>query len=774
MSYDALKKRSGREAITIVEMDLDRCVNTYGTAPCTAAIGVTGAAKCYNTRITCQDSAHYDPLPRTLRFCTPCEPLPLLMDPDSPGAGFVPLIPSVRDVGLAPATIDPSGGLGARSSVSVTIQDHPHHDRGIDPYLPDRAAPPTGTFWGRFRARNPYYLGRPLRISTGYVTRPTLDLENFVTRYYVIESIAGPDASGKVTIKAKDPLKLADDDRAQVPFASTGVLDSAISDSDTAATLAPVGVGDAEYLSSGWIRIGSEICEFTRTGDDLTLVRAQFSTLADSHDANDTVQMCKRFQNATVSEIVYELLHAGANIDDAYLPTADWDAECAAHLTQTYTTLITEPTGVNKLIVELTQQAAFAIWYAERQALVKIRALRGPDSGVVTLNDNEHLIADSIDVVDKTDLRVSQAWIYAVQVDPTVDLEQARNFRQLVVYADLESEASSKFGAASIKKLFSRWIDSSAAARDAAQRTVTLFGEQPRQVKFSLDAKDGGIWTGDIVGIRTRQSQDFDGTPLLMLAQVIQSSEPQVGHRFDYVAQVYNFVAASGSGIIIHISVDSNDINLLALFIADQGVSPDSSTVVTFVIDSGITVGHEFAAAGMDTDVWPTGASVTLEINGRAQGRGGRGARYSGITRFAAQVGGDALLVRSPITVNNFGELWAGGGGGGLGRSAVGPSTVRCGGGGGAGTIVGPGGTTTDIFATDGGDGTDSSGGNGGTGGVVLAGDGGDPGQSGHNGGTFGGGPPDAESTGALAGRYVVGNSLVTWGATGDRRGRVA
>src|SRR3954465_10733275 len=59
MTYAALKKELGREPVTILEVDLDYCANTYGVAPCTAAVGVTGSAKCFNTRKTCQDANHY-------------------------------------------------------------------------------------------------------------------------------------------------------------------------------------------------------------------------------------------------------------------------------------------------------------------------------------------------------------------------------------------------------------------------------------------------------------------------------------------------------------------------------------------------------------------------------------------------------------------------------------------------------------------------------------------------------------------------------------------
>jgi hypothetical protein len=54
MSFDTLRVKVGRRPITIVEVDLDFCQNTYGLAPCTAAIGTTGTVKCFNTFKSCQ------------------------------------------------------------------------------------------------------------------------------------------------------------------------------------------------------------------------------------------------------------------------------------------------------------------------------------------------------------------------------------------------------------------------------------------------------------------------------------------------------------------------------------------------------------------------------------------------------------------------------------------------------------------------------------------------------------------------------------------------
>lgn len=60
MAYDDVKQEMGRRPVSFAEVGCRKCLNTYGVAPCTAAIGVTGLNKCFNTLWTCQDIANYN------------------------------------------------------------------------------------------------------------------------------------------------------------------------------------------------------------------------------------------------------------------------------------------------------------------------------------------------------------------------------------------------------------------------------------------------------------------------------------------------------------------------------------------------------------------------------------------------------------------------------------------------------------------------------------------------------------------------------------------
>lgn len=804
MSVASESKQSGRRPITIAELLLDKCTHTYSTAPCTAALGVTGRTYCYNTRATCQDTENYNPEPAVYRFCTAQSPLPLNLD----------AIPSLQAVQLSPTKIDVSGGLGARASVSLTFQDHPYHDRALDPYfrLRSRAEAATalqavegaglqaspgfalqaiaagartsfrvkGTYWGRMRARTPYYFGRVCRVLTGYLTDDGFDPANFSTRTYLIESLSGPDPNGRVLIKAKDPLKLADDDRAQAPFPSPCVLANDIDEAETVFLVDSGEDVEEHFTETGFLRIGSEVMEYTRFFNSFTVERAQFGTQAETHSEGDTVQWCLRYAAKKIPEIQYDLLHTYARIDDAFLPVVDWEAEADVYLPRTYSTLISAPTPVKNLIKELCQQGPYSTWYDERAAVVKLRALREPDDDALTLNEDQHLIADSFNVTDKPDLRVSQAWIYLAQSDPTGGLEDPTNYRQLSISADLEAEGPTKFGIPAISKLFSRWLTSRSNADELGLRLVQLFGEQPRQITFALDAKDAfDVWTGDILRVSTRQVQDENGENQVLAVQIIEANESEAGHRFTYVAQAFNFSAPIDTGLVISIAVDRNDVNLRDLFIEDQGVPPDAATVVLFVVEAGVIVGQEFAECALDTGIWPAGAVVQLENNGRIQGKGGRGAGFNDGALMSGGDGGTAMIARVPITFNNSGDLWGGGGGGMAERNSPGGHLEINSGGGGAGTIPGQGGTSADKALiggdwtprADSADGTSAAGGAADTSGDEAdGGAGGGPGEDGSDGPDGVGGD---DLTFGQAGYYLIGNTYVTWTATGDRRGPV-
>ena len=326
---------AGRQPFSYVELDMDFCANVFGTSPC-AATG-SGDAKCFNTFATCKDTANFNRATRTYRFC-------------STSGGKVPVgldaIPCLVGINITPAVIDAGKGLGLRASCEITLRDFPHSDIRIDPYVDGRTYIPInqGSFFGKFKARNPYYNGRVMRVYSGYLEDDgSFNIANFEKRTYFLDGFDGIDANGIVKITAKDILKLAGDDRSVCPKPSVGKINADITNSATTATLTPTGVGALDYPSSGYIRIGSEVCSFTRSGDVLTLVRGLKGTSAVEHKLGDTVQLCKNIAGQKVQDIVYDLLVNFCGISASYIDMINWNAEQTAYLIRLYSALITAP-----------------------------------------------------------------------------------------------------------------------------------------------------------------------------------------------------------------------------------------------------------------------------------------------------------------------------------------------------------------------------------------------------------------------------------------------
>lgn len=541
----------GREPIQIIEIDQPLCSLSYGASPCTAAIGVTGDRKCFNTSKTCQDKPNYSPETLTLRFCRSQDKLP----------GDVFVIPSVTSASTAPTEINVVGGskskgpLGVRANLKVTFQDHPYSDNLVDKYRTERdyIATDRGTFWNKWLARNPYYSNYRVRVKDGYVGQPLADMQ---TRTYLIDSISGPDSNGKVTLSAKDVLKLADNDRAQAPAASPGELIVDYGEADSMSTLRITNASVEDYPGGGIVRINKEIFSYltsvqvSDTEVNLqSVLRSEYGTEPQSHDAGDRVQLCLRYTEARPDNIAFDLLTKYGAVPAEFIPRADWTAESEVWLEQfRLSTLITEPTGVDKLLGEITEQALFYIWWDERAQQIRLKALRPAYTDpVVPLNDTNHVIAGSIELKAEPRERISQVWVFFGQRNPVEKLDDDQNYRRVRIRADLDAESDLQYGEQRIKKVYSRWIQTDAVAIQTTVRLLARFRDTPEYLGFRLDAKDRALWTGDLADVVLDNVVDDTGAPITKRWQVITAEEAVPGEVVEYKLQFFEY-SAEGQG----------------------------------------------------------------------------------------------------------------------------------------------------------------------------------------------------------------------------------
>lgn len=551
MSYDSKKSELGREPIQIIEIDSGICEHVFGSSPCTASASPGG--ECYNTRKTCQDPSNYSEITRTDRLCQSRSNLPI-------GINMIPSV--IGNVARAPVTITIGKGLGNRAAVKINLKDHTWSDHDTDPYVDTRAYTPeeTGTYWGKWLARNPYWEGRSLRILTGYIGSP-FSWSDFQTEHYDISDIAGP-TNGQVTITAKDVLTRTYGRKAQYPAASTGELAADITAGASSATLSPAGIGNEEYPSSGTIAIGKEAITFTRSGDTLTLTaRGQWGTEAKAHSEGDTVQVCAVWEEVIVTDVLKELLVTGAGVPSAYIPDGtgeNWDVEEGRWLQSALVNgILLKPEKIDKVINELLEQFMIDMWWSSVDQEVKIKVLAPEFLGaaVDTLNDNEHLLADSIKIQKDSKKRLSEVRVYFNKIDYS-EKDDPEEFSSLYVKTNIESAGSTQYGSDAIKTINARWIRDKGLAGALANRLLARYVDTPIEAEFQIDIKDEeSAEIGERVELSTKHIQGVSGAPEPVKVQVTKVLEPQIGSTLKIQALEsvfrgrYGFIAPDGLSV---------------------------------------------------------------------------------------------------------------------------------------------------------------------------------------------------------------------------------
>jgi hypothetical protein len=706
------------KSLTYIEIDIKYCGNTYGVAPCTAAL--TGDDKCFNTRnilSDCQDLDNFTETTKTIRFG---------MD-----NGFLPedieCIPSLLSVSVVPAKVMPGVTIGERSTLSAKFKNHRSGDAGFDKYISDRSYNPfeRGTFWGKFKARNPYTRYIQCRLIRGVVGQ---DLAEMEVEHFVVDSINGPGSDGIVILKGVDFMRLMEAETSQAPAASKGYLSTNITDASTSVTLNPVGIGDASYPSSGRAAIGEEIVTFSRAGDVFTLTRGQKGTEAESHDEDDLFQVILEYTSDTVAYIINDLIVNYTPLDSSYTDLPAWEDKVTEFSDVLYTSTITKPTPVVTLLNELVEQAGLIVFGDNKNQQVFFDFIRATPTGAELIDDSQ-IRDSSFRQVEQPKLRYSQIWFFYYRKDLFKNLNDSGNYYSGVV--DVVSD--NQYATESIKRIYSRWIPSGgrSIAADVAGRIKARYINAPKRFRFGLFGPQS-LTLGQTVPVSNISLEDASGLTTQSNVIITGLETKPEGVTVDCEEITFEEDTTPGDRVI-DIPDDINSLNLRSLHDSLYS-SVDESVTTRFIIASGVTIGSLNSGAALRTGTWPSGATLELVNNGYVTGRGGTPGQ--GANNGAG--GGPGFYAEKAITIDNLNGAFAGGGGGGGGGINY-PSIYE--GGHGAGFILHPG---SDATITTGGSAENQT----------YSGNGGSRGQAG-DGGNGG--------TGGAAGYAVLGDSLVTW-----------
>lgn len=645
--------------VDIIEIDVPLCQHDYGASPCTAAIGVTGAFKCYRTLGTCQDEDNYlAGTALTWRFARAADYL---------RESGIEAIPSLVDVSYRPSTIKPGEGLGERATLTVTFRDHHWADTGenLDPYLEERSFDPyrQGTFWGKWRARQPYMEGQLLRWKQGRVGDA---LGDFITRHFVVERFEGPGLDGRYTITARDALQLLFDDRAQCPPASSGRLLSAITNTATSATLSPAGIGDEEYPAFGYLNLGGKEAVYcTRSGDTLTLTggRAQLGTTAVAHDAGTRVQVIAAFISESPDEALARLETDYSDTPADYIPTTEWADEISAFYGGgLLTAFIAEPTPTRQLAEEIILECGLSTWWDELDGKQRLQVIREVPTDALLFNarnipGESNVIAGSFTVEEQPDKRISRSLCWFGQENPLGPLDRTNLPLFVIQIATKAERAEGK----KLDEIFSRWIASggTAAAEAVTSRRLARFVKAPR--RFTLRIPRWGNMQprlGQGCRLMADTLQDETGAAIQVPCQIVRVN-PNAAQGAEYELTLEElridpeFAPQPLNNTVIFAGNEQN-VNALGALLALYQM-PAAKAEVTFIVNEGVVIGSDSTAdpalyfgdviIGGDTYSWPTQVSAGVgRTNGSAVLTGlgsttnlvaGQGVKGTGIPRGA-------------------------------------------------------------------------------------------------------------------------------------------
>jgi len=682
-------------------------------------------------------------------------------------------IPSIKEIAIQPQTISLGEDLGQRGIVTITFNDH-LHSFASESFT-------AGSFWGKFRGRYGQTLqGRDLRLYRGTLGQT---LEEMETRYYTIDSTDGPNTNREYKIIAKDALFLAKAAQAQAPVYNSGFVSVTINAVTTTLTLAPTGIGNAEYPSSGYVNVGGkEIMSFTRAGNTLTVVRGLLNTTAQAHDAESRVQNIAFWEVDRPVDIIYDLLVNYTDIDASLISQSEWQAENDAYLNVFYTGYVADPRGVDVLVSEILQQAGLAIWWDDVGQMIRLQVLREIPTTAQTF-DGDSTLQGTLEVTEQPEKRLSEVQVYFAKINPLVQDDEDDNYRSSTKQSD--STAVTEYGSAQIKKIRSRWIPTGGrtSAETTANKQLGRFRDPPRNIKFSLPrdqptnpALGGGY---QLQGYPFQTSAGVADTVPIQIVRLNPKAE-----RFDIEAEEMLFTQF---GAVVDplldtviFDVNANNVNLETVHDSLYAVAVSGDVVRAFV-NAGVIIGStSTSAAAFEVGNFVAGVTVQLFVNGRIQGCGGVGGVGgdansdvpSAGNGTAGGAGGTALYTRRAILLTSTsGQIWGGGGGGGGdGGTATAGILAEAGdgGSGGAGTNAGAGGAGGVASGTIGPptllQGTAGAGGSAANGGHSFGGAGGNPGANGGAGsaGSAGGDVFGSGGAGGAAGNSIDGISFVT------------
>ncbi|MDP5205437.1 hypothetical protein ORI99_00030 [Alishewanella sp. SMS9] len=724
MTFDIIKKTSGRQACTIFEIDLD-----INDTALDAEFSLDPTS--YGTPKTTQDVRAYDGSIRTYRY-------------SSQYIANLDCFSGLESASSNPPKANPGIDIGFRATASVSLMDFESNDSFElqSPYNDRRVI---GSHWAKLFARN-FVKNRPARIRRGYLVDGVYTESNFQTEHYIVDEYQGPTLSGKVSFNLVDVLALTNGINAKAPETSNATLNAGIDNTETAITVnLESGLSAAEIEgkfgangATGFIAIGDEYVSYTVTSATgaapvtMILVRGQFGTIASSHEINATVQKCIAYDEVNIITIIDDLIRNHTDIDQTYIPSSAWAALEAGELSLfTLTNVIAKETEVKKLLNELVQIAGLTVYVDVVAREIVITATPNFDNPVIVFDTVEHLEVGTLDVKNDFNRLITRQLVQWAPKD--YSKTEASNFTKSFRVAAILEELPDRLGTRNDgKEIITRWlpntVNGNQIATGIAQRNVSRFSQIPQKVTFEVDTKyignitagevssyfvpgyidpsyfesvvsvSGRMWLGSVFQVVTPAKVYSNGAfePQVLTCQCTSISAGRKADKWKVEGIAYQANIPPNSDYFIPAG------NYLDYILANEFSFTEAKEYIV-VISSGAIFGSTGSHAAFRQGSFPIGATLRIVNQGQIIGRGGNGGNGGGVfveLGVCSQTnggnglaGGAAIEATTDLSIDNSLGLIGGGGGGGAGTPGNCPSAVTGnGGGGGQGYIGGSGG----------------------------------------------------------------------------------
>lgn len=631
--------------ISVIEIDLPVCQNTYSSAPCTAP---ASEEPCYNCRTTCKDIPNINEQPETIYFAKPSDKIDQIRSAGGALGVEATIIENIESISYAPPELELGKSIGVRASLSVKFRDHrsPDTDNSGDKYIDQRSYDPyeQGTYFGKLRARYPYIKNLAVRWKQG---SDSLAYADYDTRHFVLDSTMGPDVNGSYSIVAKDILKLTDGERALVPFV-TGITTSNVFNAAYLGSIGTFTDDDRPFFSTdGYVNLGNkEIAQYTRSflgGGIISIdliTRAAFNTEAIDNSSGNSIslQECEYYNAAFPQQIMANMLINQAGVDPSYINIGEWLTEWEANINRTYDFIFPRPEPVVNVINEILEQTASTLWWDNRAQQLRWQVLKKPVVQTKSYTDSDAL-AGSLNIRDDYSSRVSRVFIYFGMINPLKNKTEKDNYSTIVLRTELESEKF--FGdIPAYKEIYSRFIPS--ASVDTSERLGDLILQRysfpPRRVGFKL--LNNGDYIEPVLGgaykVKNFELQDASGSEAVLDFQVtsVVNSANYIEVKGEEI--LYNELIITDTPTVFNYVINTDQFNINLREDVYNGPAPLSGFTVNITIDTGVVIGsitdNEPALVSGD---WPAGVVINLVNNGFIVGKGGAGGQGGGVSVFA-------------------------------------------------------------------------------------------------------------------------------------------